>query len=392
MRAGHLSWLLSGGGGGIPPAIFGLAAAQRSLGIDARVHGIADRRASVVNSLDVPHEQFRALGPLALGFAPGMEAAVGTDPPDLLHLHGLFTWPSHVARRWRRQTRRPVVVSPHGMLDPWALANSAWKKRLFLWLVENDNLRGAACLHALCWPEAENIRRLGLRNPVAILPNGVDLDQLPAPAPRASFDRLFPEATGRRLLLFLARIHPKKGILRLLDAWAASKVEGLLAPQGWLLVVAGPDQLGHRAQVEERILTLGLERDVLLTGPLSRDTKWAAFSAADGFILPSSSEGFPMAVLEAMASRLPVLLTRQCNVDAEALGAGLVCEPETGSIAKQLRVFLELGDKDRRAFGDKGRAAVEERYSWQRIAPNMIEVYSWLLGSGRRPSCVEVMA
>jgi poly(glycerol-phosphate) alpha-glucosyltransferase len=278
------------------------------------------------------------------------------------------------------------------MLDPWALANSAWKKKLFSWLVEDDNLRSAACLHALCQPEVENIRRLGLCNPVAILPSGVDLEQFPPPAPRACFDHLFPTAAGRHLLLFLARIHPKKGILLLVDAWAALKAEGRLARDGWLLVVAGPDQLGHRAQVDERILALGLGRDVLLTGPLSEDAKWAAFSAADGFILPSSSEGLPLGVIEAMAFRLPVLLTRQCNVDAEALGAGLVCEPETGSIVKQIRVFLELGDKDRRAFGDKGRAAVEERYSWQRIAPNMVEVYSWLLGSGRRPSCVEVIA
>jgi poly(glycerol-phosphate) alpha-glucosyltransferase len=392
MRAGHLSWLLSSGGGGIPPAIFGLAAAQRGLGIDARVQGVADGSAPAANSRGVPHEEFRALGPLGLGFAPGLEGRLRIDPPDLVHLHGLFTWPSHVARRWRRHTGRPVIVSPHGMLDPWALANSAWKKKLFSWLVEKDNLRGAACLHALCPPEVDNLRRLGLRNPVAILPNGVDLDQLPRPAPRAAFDRLFPRAAGRRLLLFMGRLHPKKGILRLLDAWATSKIDGVFAPEGWLLVVAGPDQLGHRAQIERRILALGLESDVLLTGPLSGDGKWMAFSAASGFVLPSSSEGFPVAVLEAMAYQLPVLLTRQCNIDAEALGAGLLCEPDAVSIANQLRIFLALRDEDRRSLGEKGRVAVEQRYSWRSIAPEMVEVYSWLLGAGRRPSCVEVMA
>jgi glycosyltransferase involved in cell wall biosynthesis len=227
---------------------------------------------------------------------------------------------------------------------------------------------------------------------VAILPNGVDLDRLPTPTPRATFDGLFAKAASRRLLLFMARLHPKKGILRLLEAWAASKIDGALAPEGWLLVVAGPDQLRHRTQVERRIRELGLESDVLLTGPLSGDGKWAAFSAASGFVLPSSSEGLPVAVLEAMAFRLPVLLTRQCNIDAESLGAGLLCEPDAVSIANQLRTFLALKDEDRHILGDKGRVAIEQRYSWRSIAPEMVEVYSWLLGAGRRPSCVEVMA
>jgi len=391
MRVQHLSWLLSPAGGGIPRIVFALAASQRGLGVDARVLGIADPAAPPVDTRGVPHAEFAAKGPVGLGYAPALGAALRADAPDLLHLHGLFTWPSGAARRWRRGTGRPVVVSPHGMLEPWALANSTWKKRLFSWLVENDNLRGAACLHA-CGPEARNFRRLGLRNPIAVLPNGVDFAGMPAPMPRAAFDGLFPAAAGRRLLLFLARIHPKKGLPHLLGAWAALKAEGRLGPDGWLLVVAGPDQLGHAAEVMARARALGLERDVIFTGPLHGNAKWAALSAAEAFILPSFSEGFSVAVLEAMAFRLPVLLTRQCNFDVEAIGAGLLCEPDATSVATQLRTFLELGEKGRRALGERGRREIEERYTWPTIARNMVQVYAWLLGSGERPSCVELKA
>lgn len=392
MRVRHLSWLLSSAGGGIPPVIFASAAAQRALGLDARVLGVADRASRRVEAGGVPYAALPARGPMKLGYAPSLAAVLQNDPPDLLHLHGLFTGVSHAALRWRRRTGRSLVVSPHGMLEPWALANSGWKKRLFRFLVEDENLRRASCLHALCAPEAGNFRRLGLTNPVAVLPNGVDLARVPAPPRRSVFDGLHPVVAGRRLLLFLARIHPKKGLLHLLDAWAAVKAEGRLEPEGWLLVVAGPDQLGHAAEARARAGALGLEHDVVFTGPLQGEAKWAALAAAEGFVLPSFSEGFSVAVLEAMAFRLPVLLTRQCNLDVEALGAGLLCEPDAFSVATQLRVFLALGDGDRRSLGEKGRKAVEARYTWPTIARDMGEVYAWLLGSGRRPPCVEVVA
>jgi len=392
MRVAHVSWLLSRAGGGIPPVAFSLAAAERLQGLDARVLGVRDPTAPPLPAPSVPRAVFPSIGPVALGYAPALAAAIRDDPPDVLHLHGLFTWSSRITRGWGRRSEGPVVVSPHGMLEPWALANSAWKKRLFWHLVERDNLRGASCLHGLCLPEARNFRSLGLRNPIAIIPNGVDLLEMPSPLPRAAFDALFPVAAGRRSLLFLGRIHPKKGLLHLLDAWATVKAEGRLGPDGWLLVVAGPDQLGHASEVQARTRAHGLEQDVIFTGQLHGEAKWAALSAAEGFILPSFSEGFSVAVLEAMAFRIPVLLTRQCNLDVEALGAGLLCEPDASSVAKQLRSFLALEEKGRRMLGEKGRRAVEERYNWQAIARDMGNVYAWLLGAGQRPSCVEVSA
>jgi poly(glycerol-phosphate) alpha-glucosyltransferase len=387
MRPLHLTWLLSRAGGGIPPAVASLAAAQRRAGAPAEVAGIRDPANPALVDGGTPARLFDALGPLALGFAPRMAGAVESLAPDVLHLHGLFTWPSQVARRFGRATRRPVVVSPHGMLEPWALANSAWKKRLFRLVVEDGNLRAARCLHALCGPEAAQVRRLGFRNPIAVVPNGVALP--PGGASGASFLARHPAAAGRRLLLFLGRVHPKKGLVHLVDAWAAVKGDRA-ALREWLLVVAGPDQLGHGAEVARRASERGLSRDVLFTGALDGELKESALAASSGFVLPSFSEGFSVAVLEAMAAGLPVLVSRPCNLDVEAFGGGILAEPDAGSVARQLHAFLDLTDPQRRDMGERGRREVEARYTWPRVAGDLLETYGWVLGHNERPAFVEV--
>lgn len=381
MKIAHLTWLLSRRGGGIPPVVFAAAGAQRALGHDARITGVEDPGFPVEGATT-----FRARGPLALGFAPGMAGHLAVERADVLHLHGLFTWTSAVARGYGRRSRQPVVVSPHGMLEPWALANSAWKKRLFRLLVEDENLRRAACLHALCEPEAAQFRRLGLANPIAIVPNGVDLPD-PSVTARAFLDR-YPGARGRPFLLFLGRIHPKKGLPNLVDAWASVRRERP-AFREWKLVVAGPDQLGHSTEVARRAADAGIAEAVELTGPLLGEIKQSALAAATGFVLPSFSEGFSIAVLEAMAARLPVLVTRQCNIDVEAIGAGLVGEPDARSVARQLTRFVDLADGDRRRMGARGRAEVESRYTWPRIARDLLDAYGFVLGDNARPAFVE---
>ena len=175
MKILHLTWLLSNAGGGIPPVVAALASEQRRAGADAIIAGVADPGAPPLTPSDVPSMLGKAVGPLALGFAPGLAARIEKFDPDVLHLHGLFTWSSQIARSWGRKHGRPVVIAPHGMIEPWALSNSAWKKRIFGALVEDDNLARAACIHALSADEAGHVRKLGLKCPIALVPNGFDV-------------------------------------------------------------------------------------------------------------------------------------------------------------------------------------------------------------------------
>ena len=386
MRIAHVTHLLSARGGGLAPSALDLAGAQRHEGIDAEVFGVTDPHAAPL--VDGPFVRtFDPVGPLSFGWAPRMLDALLSRGPDVVHQHGIFTAVSEFVRRWQRRSSRPVVLAPHGSLEPWPLRRSRWKKFLFKLLIEHDNLARAACLHALTVQEAQNLRRLGFRHPIAIVPNGVSPEAFAPLNGTAPFEVLYPEARNRRILLFMGRLHPKKGLLNLLQAW--SSLAQVRRREDWLLVIAGPDERGHLAGLRERVGSLSLEDDVLFTGMVLGERKRAALHAADIAVLPSFSEGFSVSVLEAMAAGAPVVLTDACNFDLESVGAGLVCHPETGSIAERLKEMMSASESARQAMGGRGRDLVAAQYTTSRAATELEHVYTWLTGQGGRPDYVE---
>jgi len=305
------------------------------------------------------------------------------------------------------------------MLDRWALANSRWKKQLAARLFENAVMRDAACLHALCQAEADAIRAYGLRQRIEVVPNGVEL-------PEGLTTEDTESTEGIKRLLFLGRIHPKKGLVGLLKAWAdiqnsKSKIQN---SKQWQFVIAGWDQGGHEAELKALCRNLGLrisdcgttenlklnsyklrtERaldiqgglrpengssrrltlpdvDVVFFGPAFGEEKAALLRSAEAFILPSFSEGLPMSVLEAWAYRLPVVMTPECNLpEGFVSGAALEIRSGEGSFQCGLRALLEMSDADRTAMGMRGRRLVEERFTWPKVAAQMRQLYEELLG------------
>ena len=277
----------------------------------------------------------------------------------------------------RSKHHRPMIISTHGMLEPWALRQSRWKKHL-AWKVWNRQLvRSAKCLHALCDEEATSIAALLPGAPICVVPNGVDL---PSKLPEVERE------TERKSLLFIGRIHPKKGVVPLIEAWA--RAPGMVA-DGWRLTVAGWDDGGHERALRTRVDALGLGASVAFVGSVTGSGKDELFRRASAFILPSFSEGLPMSVLEAWSYGLPVLMTDECHLTSGfAEGAARRIEPTAASIAEGLEDFAVLakrGGLD--SIGKRGRALVERRYSWARIGVDMAGVYEWLLG-GSKPTCV----
>jgi poly(glycerol-phosphate) alpha-glucosyltransferase len=240
-------------------------------------------------------------------------------------------------------------------------------------------------LHALCAAEATAIRAFGLRNPICTIPNGVDLP----PAIAGHEPPPWAEAVSdeRRVLLYLGRIHPKKGLANLLHAWAAARA--MAAEGAWTLVIAGWDQGGHAAELAALSTRLELKELVCFTGPLYGTQKVAAYRCANAFVLPSLSEGLPLVVLEAWSYARPVVLTSACNLPEGAeVGAALTCHPDVPGLTEALRDLLDRSDRAREEMGLRGRALVAERFTWSGAARQMAQVYRWSRGLGGQPDCV----
>lgn len=303
---------------------------------------------------------------------------------DGLHIHGLWEQSTALACRSARSLGKPYILSAHGMLEPWALANKRLKKLVYSTLIERNNVKQATCLHALTRVEADQYKRFGGRSPIAIIPNGVDIPSNKNPR---LFLEHYPELKGKRIVLFLARLHPKKGLNLLLDAWtniAASWPEAHL-------VIAGPDSEGTQARLEALVAHRGLAHQVLFTGMLRGKMKWSALAAAECFVLPSYSEGLSVGVLEAMGMGLPVIVTEGCNMpEVQWLRAGWVIHPELAQLASALGEFLRNDHIENIQIGCRGAAFINTRHNWTCIAQQMADVYRWLQG-GPLPHTVELI-
>ena len=323
----------------------------------------------------------------AFRYAPGLSRQLSSLTPDLVHTHGIWTYLSIAATRWSKSnggvTPRPYVVSTHGMLDPWALHNSRWKKIIAGFAFERRHLENATCIHAINRAEVAAIRAFGLKNPICIIPNGVEV--------RASnvANRTPPWTAhilgDRKILLYLGRLHPKKGLSILLRGWK----DAFKHEKDWILVVAGWDQGGHLRELEQLTRELKISDSVHFTGPVFGEARDTAYQNADAFILPSLSEGQPLVVLEAWSYARPVIMTQECNLpEGFEKRAAIRMNATVEGAAEALGKLFALEKSALEEMGRRGRDLVIDNFSWSQIASQMFAVYEWLLGRSAPPNCV----
>jgi glycosyltransferase involved in cell wall biosynthesis len=270
------------------------------------------------------------------------------------------------------------------MAEPWALRHKAWKKKVYTALVEGRNLRRAACLHALSRPEIGHLRTIAPGPNVCFVPNGVDLGPFESLPDRSVLEAEFPELAGKFVLLFFGRLHAKKG----LDLLAHAVAETSRAFPELHVLLAGNDD-GALAPFRDRCECLGISDRVSRVGHVSGEQARMVWAAADAFVLPSYSEGFSMAILEALACRLPALATTSCHFpELAAAEGGIVVEPTAEGVTSGLRGLLERSPAERAELGRRGRELVERHYTWDRQAQRLAEVYRWLAGGGVAPEAV----
>ncbi len=300
---------------------------------------------------------------------------------DIVHNHSVWMLPNSYSSRAAEKRGKPVVFTAHGTLEPWAVRNSGWKKKLVATWFQDRDLHRASCLIVNNVTELAGIRQYGLKNPVAVIPNGVHLPDLDQPVSPEIFFERFPQTRGKRIGLFMARVHEKKGLGHLLPAF------GRLAAHypDWHLVIAGPDcgDLDHATSI---VTEYHLEDRVTFTGALQGELKAAARATAEIFLQPSFSEGFSMAIIEALACRLPVLLTPGCNFpEAVQAGAAISVNPTTEECQLGLEQLLAKSPNEIRTMGSLARKLIESRYQWDAVAQETLKLYRWLIHGGSQP-------
>jgi glycosyltransferase involved in cell wall biosynthesis len=294
---------------------------------------------------------------------------------DLVQTNAIFSYPLLPAYWACQRDRIPYVVTPHGMLEPWALSYKAGKKRHYYNWLEAPALRQASVIHALATPEAVNIEQLGLNRSIRVVPNGIHRSDFVILPGAEEFLRNFPDTRNKQLILFLGRIDPKKGLDLLAPAFARLHQQ---FPETHL-VIAGPDNTDFQPTAADFFADVGCASAITFTGMLTGSLKYAALAAADVYVAPSYSEGFSLSILEGMAAGLPCVITTGCNFpEAIAAQAAHVVPIEVEAIGDALVECLQ-NPQAAQAMGQRSRQMVFDHYTWDRVASQMEEVYAGML-------------
>jgi glycosyltransferase involved in cell wall biosynthesis len=288
---------------------------------------------------------------------------------DFIHIHAIWNFPTYFTMCAAFWAGVPYMVAPQGSLDPWALRQNNWGKWIYGALTETPLLQRATYMQAVSAKEAQQIKTYGLSPPTIVVPNGVSLRPFDRPA--QPLTRRLGIPPDRKTILYLSRLNPKKGAEILIAAFARIPAEAKVT-----LVIAGGDSgSGYETRLRQFVKDLGLESRCVFLGEVRGVEKYQALLGADLFVLPSHSEGLPVAVLEAMAAKLPVIITPDCNLpEVEDWNAGCIVAAEANALATAMTRLI-LQPERAREMGKNARRLIDSKFTWERIARQTFEIY-----------------
>lgn len=320
-----------------------------------------------------------------------MEEYVLANEFDLIQMQSMWDIPYHQLAKIARKHHIPYIITPRGMLEPWSLQQKRWKKKLALMLYQMKDLKHAACIFTTAEMEAQHVRDLGVKVPMSVIPNGIATDGYSC---RTSMEGV------KKQVLFLSRIHVKKGIELLIDAWKKLSSD---FPE-WNLVIAGNGDEDYISTLKQRISFSGLDNCASIIPPVFGDAKTKLYQESSLFCLPSFSENFGMVIAEAMACGVPAITTngtpwQLLNGEMETMGASLAMlgnDKRTGwcielsesNLEHTLREAMGMPSSSLYAMGQRGSRLIKENFDYRSVAKKTRNLYEWILNVEDKPDFV----
>ena len=372
--------------GGPVKVVNELAGALEAIGVSSEIISAQGRRVGNPETVtnDIPIHLFET-GPLArlwTAHTPGLKKTLARKIPDfdLVHIQELWHYPGYIASKIARSRNVPYIVTIHGELNEWNLQQKRLKKQIYMTAIQRGILQKSAALHAITQAESNRIRQLEIETPVAMIPNGIHTEEFENLPDRSQFVSRYPELENRLIVLFLGRIQQKKG----LDILAQAFGNLVRTRHDVRLVVAGPDEDNTLTEIKTILKSQGALEKAVFPGMLTGEQKLEALSAADIFALTSYSEGFSVALLEALSAGLPLVITDECNFpEVGDSRAGFVVRPNDSETASALMSLLDSADL-RREMSENARRLVRSNYTWERIAEKMFTLYGNVIAGNFR--------
>lgn len=299
---------------------------------------------------------------------------------NIFHGNGLWQYPVHAMSKMAIKRKIPYIISTHGMLEPWSLTQGKLKKQLALKLFQYKDLKNAACIHATASMEVESIRALGFKNPIAMIPNGVNISEFPVKLP--------VKINKPKKILFLSRIHVKKGIENLIEAWKLISLEN---KKNWIVEIVGNGDDAYIHYLKNKIISENLNEQIEIKKPVFGEDKIKLFREASLFVLPTFSENFGIVIAESLASYTPVITTKGSPwEDLEIHKCGWWIDIGVQPLKIALEEAIAFNDKAFIEMGVNGRKLVEDKYSMESLGKRMVQLYNWILTKENKPNFVDI--
>lgn len=315
-----------------------------------------------------------------------VEDFVASEKFDIIQVQSMWDIRYHKLKKIAKKHHIPYIETPRGMLEPWSLSQKKWKKKLALWLYQLKDLKTSACIFTTAEMEAQNVRELGVDVPMAVIPNGISTEGYSC---RNTMDKV------KKQVLFLSRIHEKKGIEILMDVW-----ERLILQFGdWNLVIAGNGDETYINQLKKLVCQKSLNENVQIIPPVFGSEKLDLYQGSSLFVLPSYSENFGMVIAEAMSCGVPAITTNYTPwklLNGQERSMGVTPTEKTGwcidlshkDLEKAMREAMSMSSQELYDMGQKASFLIQENFDYRRVARKTKKLYSWILGEGDKPDFV----